>query len=685
MSGSGMTVIPPADLKAEKDQEKRSMLAHEILDSERTYVALLDAMEEMYYGPSKKVLPKADHSAVFSNILTIRDLNKQFLIELDTRVSKWNEQSCLGDLFVSFAPHFKMYTFYVNNHERIGDLLSSMKRDKKYKAFQKFEKQQRKKPQTQGMRLDSFLIMPVQRIPRYKLLLEKIIKCTKQSHPDYKSVSNALQQVASVASHINNAVRASENRKVIADIQAKFENEQFVAPQRMFLVAGTLNLRVAAHTEEPRKFFLFNDMLVYSKHRRRGGKYKVIDKFMIDDRFDVEILTEPEEKKSIKIIYDQKSIICSASSTRDRNIWYAALKKCIQKREKTIDGRMRMRRRQSFILAPVVEDKKGASKCAVCERGFSLFRKKHTCKSCGRVVCDGCSKARLKVVAEDKLVRVCIVCVEKISVDMQAKADAEAAASGAVASTASGGSQRSGGSTAATTANDDGDRDESNEDEDDDEYYNEENDDEEDDDGDEDDDEDDEDDDVFEDSDDDLDDSFDEKQAEMMLRRGDSVSEVEEYSIQNLSVLVSQSEAGSNRSFGSGNAGGAAEPDSDADDDDPPSPPPPPPATDDADAPPPASKRRSQQRRGSRGSKSLRGTASSSAKGRSRNGSGASASSSSRTLSGASSRRSGKSSSSSSRAAGVRSPRSLKNRKKKSIKRAGKKPSSRDNDDLTTY
>ena len=39
-------------------------------------------------------------------------------------------------------------------------------------------------PRVQSSRLESIIIMPIQRIPRYKLLLEDLLKRTPDAHPD---------------------------------------------------------------------------------------------------------------------------------------------------------------------------------------------------------------------------------------------------------------------------------------------------------------------------------------------------------------------------------------------------------------------------------------------------------------------------------------------------------------------
>jgi hypothetical protein len=49
------------------------------------------------------ILSAEKRTTLFSNIPLILDLNAKFLQQLDARISKWEQSSCVGDLFVQFA------------------------------------------------------------------------------------------------------------------------------------------------------------------------------------------------------------------------------------------------------------------------------------------------------------------------------------------------------------------------------------------------------------------------------------------------------------------------------------------------------------------------------------------------------------------------------------------------------
>jgi len=58
-------------------------------------------------------------------------------------------------------------------------------------------------PSFGGLTLSAYLIMPIQRIPRYRMLLEVLVKFTPQDHSDFKHLNEALEVVRDVANYIN--------------------------------------------------------------------------------------------------------------------------------------------------------------------------------------------------------------------------------------------------------------------------------------------------------------------------------------------------------------------------------------------------------------------------------------------------------------------------------------------------
>ena len=67
------------------------------------------------------------------------------------------------------------------------------------KAFEKYLQKAKENTECRGLDLLSYLIMPVQRLPRYVLLLSELRKNTSLKHADYKNIDKAVGGLEEVA------------------------------------------------------------------------------------------------------------------------------------------------------------------------------------------------------------------------------------------------------------------------------------------------------------------------------------------------------------------------------------------------------------------------------------------------------------------------------------------------------
>lgn len=94
------------------------------------------------------------------------------------------------------------YTTYISGYDKCVRLLGQMRKSRK---FTKFLDETRTDPECKGLDLMSFLIMPIQRIPRYELLLRELISC---DDPDPQSeMAQAYNRVRYIAKHVNETQR----------------------------------------------------------------------------------------------------------------------------------------------------------------------------------------------------------------------------------------------------------------------------------------------------------------------------------------------------------------------------------------------------------------------------------------------------------------------------------------------
>ena len=56
------------------------------------------------------------------------------------------------------------------------------------------------------------------------------------------------------------------------------------------------------------------------------------------------------------------------------------------------------------------QDDHAMEHCRLCGEKWSLLRRRHHCRACGQLVCDDCSKTRLKLAGSENLKRACNLC-----------------------------------------------------------------------------------------------------------------------------------------------------------------------------------------------------------------------------------------------------------------------------------
>ena len=129
--------------------------------------------------------------------------------------------------------------------------------------------------------------MPVQRTPRYHLLLEQLVKNTPEDHPDYLPVFNAIDTIKRVNNMMNeryhpppspslplparpnvlNRKRETENRTMLHSIYIRLEPSVDVLMENhcVYVREGLL-----LHEGDSFVFFLFNCLLLQC-HAKEGG------------------------------------------------------------------------------------------------------------------------------------------------------------------------------------------------------------------------------------------------------------------------------------------------------------------------------------------------------------------------------------------------------------------------------
>ena len=193
----------------------------ELILTEKTYVEKLKTLIEVFIVPIRdaNIITVADIQSQFLNIENIYGLHIQLYNDLTQEENLADLK--IGSIFGLYAHFLKMYTQYLTNFEiamtRRAELMTSNK------SFSQLLDKSIVDPRCKGSGIESFLVEPVQRIPRYRMLMEQILKFTPEDHIDYEDLKASLAKVSEVAAHNNEAIRHREHKERIMSIMMTFE------------------------------------------------------------------------------------------------------------------------------------------------------------------------------------------------------------------------------------------------------------------------------------------------------------------------------------------------------------------------------------------------------------------------------------------------------------------------------
>lgn len=217
----------------------------EILTSEETFVQGLDKLVEGFMANIKKLgekhAPARQIATVFSNIEQILTFQREFYAQLKASVAgdllpTAGQAPPLGVVFIKMAPFLKSYAIYAANYATALTVLSEWRSSSN---ISNVLEQGRK---AHGQDIEFYLILPIQRIPRYELLLRDLLAVTAESNADYHELTEALKNVKQVADHVNSLVKQYQNSERAIQLGLK----ELLAPARRLVADGVYSADVVA-------------------------------------------------------------------------------------------------------------------------------------------------------------------------------------------------------------------------------------------------------------------------------------------------------------------------------------------------------------------------------------------------------------------------------------------------------
>jgi len=289
----------------EKLARKRKNILEEIVESERVYTDGLIKLHEEFYTPifDKYLVPTTFEEGMVKNSRKIMELHsKMFLPALEECLKKG---SGIPSTFIEFVEQFKIYRSYVSEYDSVMNLVESMRNSRE--KFRNFLYEREKSQDS----FYSYLILPVQRVPRYRLLLESLLKASPTGSPERTDVSSALEAIKKLCQQINEHKREIERITRLGQIQSQIsglpESLWSKSDRKREYLDDCLFKEVQkglTFRSKYRRLYLFSDVLIITNRYRFYKAYHPLQSIRVtqtsDKKFSLQFRTRDAAKPEIK-------------------------------------------------------------------------------------------------------------------------------------------------------------------------------------------------------------------------------------------------------------------------------------------------------------------------------------------------------------------------------------------------
>ncbi|CAI9723832.1 Pleckstrin homology domain-containing family G member 1,Pleckstrin homology domain-containing family G [Octopus vulgaris] len=236
----------------------------EIVETERTYVKSLKEIKEGYLEYLDKCddMSKNELNSLFGNIVEIYTFSQEFLEELE---HSNGEPLKVAECFVKNKDKFVIYGNYCTNYPcAVETLTNCMSHQNLADIFK-----QRQLILNHVLPLGAYLLKPVQRVLKYHLLLQNILKHYDEERIGHNVLCQALTHMTSMAQHINEMKRKHEHAVHVQEIQSQlleYDGADLTTLGDLVL-EGSFRL---CGTKTYRHVFLFEKAVLIAKKKEEG-------------------------------------------------------------------------------------------------------------------------------------------------------------------------------------------------------------------------------------------------------------------------------------------------------------------------------------------------------------------------------------------------------------------------------
>ncbi|KNZ80276.1 Rho guanine nucleotide exchange factor scd1 [Termitomyces sp. J132] len=206
--------VPPANAQ----ETARNNIIRELVETERKYVQDLEIMQKYSNALSQgNIIDQDTIHLLFPNLNKLLNFQRKFLIRFESTAElPWQSQQW-GQLFLESEDEFVVYEPYCANYTSASELMLEHEQKLNASALNHLINAKGELP--------AFLIKPIQRVCKYPLLLDSLIKaCNNSNYQHFDELKRGSEAAKRITDKINEAQRRAENEATVKSLQSRIDD-----------------------------------------------------------------------------------------------------------------------------------------------------------------------------------------------------------------------------------------------------------------------------------------------------------------------------------------------------------------------------------------------------------------------------------------------------------------------------
>lgn len=235
-------------------EKKRQEVICEVIYTERDFVKDMEYLRDFWIKPLgvSNVIPEHRRDEfirrVFMPAMDVHAVNVRLAEALTKRQLVSAVVKQIGDIFCDHVPNFQPFIAYGANQLYAK---YEFEREKSINpAFAKFVDETERLKESRKLELNGYLTKPTTRLARYPLLLEAVLKYTKEDNCDCESIPKAIELIRGFLTKVNVESGKSENRFSLLQLAqtlvfrpGEYVDLKLTDERRQIIFKGTLKKR----------------------------------------------------------------------------------------------------------------------------------------------------------------------------------------------------------------------------------------------------------------------------------------------------------------------------------------------------------------------------------------------------------------------------------------------------------